>query len=75
MMDEHVNDVIESALARTNFTLIIVAKALSDSAFDRWSQKRNVLVVTEERCSLNGELGRGHPRLWSFEGLVEEMER
>jgi len=75
MADEHVNAEIESALERQNFSLIIIAKALSDVAFDRWSAKRKVHIVTEERCSLNGEIGPGHPTLFSFEGLIEGMNR
>ncbi len=36
-MDEHVNAVIENGLARTDFTLLIFAKLLSDAAWSRWS--------------------------------------
>lgn len=75
MADEHVNDVIEGAMARTNFTLIIISKSLPDQAFDRWSEKANAVIVTEERSALRGEIGPGHPTLWSFETIVEEMNR
>ena len=75
MGDGHVNDVIEGAMARSSFTLIIIAKSLSDEAFKVWSEKDNAVIVTEERCSLRGEVGPGHPRLWSFEAIVEEMNR
>lgn len=68
--DEHVNAVIEGALARTDFSVLIFTKALSDAAWTRWSEKRNVVVVTESRCALKGEVGPGHPELWNFEHLA-----
>lgn len=71
--DEHVNVVIESALARTDFTVLIFAKALSEIAWARWSTKTNVIIVTEARCSLKGTIGPGHIDLWSFERLVKEV--
>ena len=71
--DEHVNAVIEAALARTDFTLLIFAKALEKAAWSRWSAKANVIVVTESQCSLKGQTGAGHPDLWSFERLVKEV--
>ena len=52
--DEHVNAVIEAALARPDFTLLIFTKGMTDHAWNRWSKKPNVIVVTEDRCSLNG---------------------
>lgn len=67
--DEHVNAVIEAALARMDFTLLIFTKRLSNQAWGRWSKKPNVIVVTEDRCSLNGRTDRGHCDLWSFERL------
>lgn len=69
MEDEHVNALLESGLARTDFTLIILAKKLSDLAFNRWSSRSNVIIVTNERSSLNGVVGLGHDDLWSFERL------
>ena len=71
--DEHVNAVIETALARTDFTLLILTKALSNVAWDRWSVKSNVIVATEGRCSFRGEVGPGHSDLWNFERLCEEI--
>lgn len=71
--DEHVNAVIEAALARTDFTVLILTRALSDSAWARWSTKTNVIVVTETRCSLKGQVGPGHPDLWNFERLTKEV--
>ncbi len=71
--DEHVNAVIEAALARSDFTLLIFTKALSDTAWNRWSVKKNVVVVTEARCSLNGDVGPGHADLWRFERLCQEV--
>ncbi len=72
-LDEHVNDVIESALERPNFRLLILTKALGDEAWGRWSSKTNVIVATEARCSLEGGAGPGHPDLWSFERLSKEV--
>ncbi len=71
--DEHVNAVVEGALARTDFTVLIFTKALSDPAWTRWSAKTNAVVVTESRSALKGEVGPGHPDLWSFERLAKEV--
>jgi len=71
--DEHVNAVIEAALARTDFTVLIFTKALGVTAWTRWSPKTNVIVVTETQCSLKGTTGPGHANLWSFEGLAKEV--
>lgn len=71
--DEHVNAVIEAALVRTDFTLLIFTKALSNASWERWSVKDSVIVVTEARCSLKGEVGPGHPNLWRFEKLCKEV--
>lgn len=71
--DEHVNAVIEAALARSDFTLLIFAKALSDTAWARWSVKTNTVIVTETRCSLKSSTGPGHPELWRFERLCKEV--
>ncbi len=75
MADEHVNTEIESALVRSNFTLIVIAKELSDTVFKKWSSKRRVHIITEHRSSLNGEAGPGHPSLSSFEGFIEGMNQ
>lgn len=71
--DEHVNTLIESALARTAFTVLIFAKALSDTSWYRWSQKDNVIIVTEDRCDLKAEIGAGHADLWKFENLSQRV--
>lgn len=71
--DEHVNAIIEAALARTDFTVLIFTKALSPPAWARWSPKTNAIVVTETQCSLKGATGLGHPDLWSFERLAKEV--
>lgn len=71
--DEHVNTLIESALARTDFTVLIFTRALSDEAWGRWSPKTNVIIVTESRCAIKGETGAGHPNLWNFEHLSERV--
>lgn len=73
--DEHVNDVIEAALRRSDFTLLLFARSLSDVAFTRWSSWRNAIVVTQDRCSLKGYIGPGHPDLWSFERIAREVNR
>lgn len=71
--DEHVNTIVESALSRTDFTVLIFTKALSDPVWARWSVKTNAIVVTEDRCSLKGQIGAGHSDLWSFERLAKEV--
>ena len=72
-LDEHVNDVIDSALSRSDFRLLIFAKALSDTAWARWSAKANSIVVTESRCSIEGTIGTGHADLWKFEVLAKKV--
>ena len=71
--DEHVNAVIEAALARRDFTLLIFTKEMSDAAWDRWSAKSDAVVVTKTRCSLKGTVGPGHEDLWRFERLCKEV--
>jgi len=71
--DEHVNAVIENALARPDFTVLIFTKELSDTAWTRWSTKSNVIVVSEKRCSLKGNVGDGHCDLWSFQRIAKEV--
>lgn len=72
-VDEHVNILIENALARTDFTVLIFTKELSEGAWTRWSPKNNVIIVTEDRCALKGEIGPGHPDLWKFEHLSQRI--
>lgn len=71
--DEHVNAVIEPALARTDFTVLIFTKALSKTSWARWGSKTNMIIVTEKQCSLKGKPGPGHSDLWSFERLAKEV--
>lgn len=71
--DEHVNAVIEAAIGRTDFTVLIFARALSDAAWRRWSVKPNAVIVTQDRCALKGKTGPGHADLWSFERLAKEV--
>jgi hypothetical protein len=71
--DEHVNAVIEAALVRPDFTLLVFTRALSETAWSRWSIKANAVVVTEARCSLKGTVGPGHTDLWRFERLSKEV--
>ena len=71
--DEHVNAVIENAMARTDFTVLIFTKELSDAAWSRWSAKSNVIVVTKKRCALKGNVGDGHCDLWNFQRIAKEV--
>ena len=71
--DGHVNAAISPALARSHFTLIILAKVLTDDVFERWSAYPNVIIVTETRSSLYREKGPGIPDKWAFEWLAKEM--
>jgi hypothetical protein len=73
LRDEHLNAVIDNAIARTNFTLLVFAKDLTPDVFERWSVKSNVIIVTSTQCSLKGEIGPGHPDLWSFETLSKRI--
>ena len=73
LRDEHVNAIIENALARGNFTLLAFAHSLTPEVFARWSGKKNVVIVTNSQCALNGEIGPGHPVLWSFEELTRRV--
>jgi len=73
LQDEHVNSVIENALAGHHFTLLVFAKDLADAVFDRWASKPNVIIVTADRCSLYSDCGPGHSDLWRFEKLCTEV--
>jgi hypothetical protein len=72
-LDEHVNPVIESALGRSDFSLLILTRELTDTVWARWSPKANVVVVTESRCAIKGEIGPGHRDLWKFERVAKEV--
>jgi hypothetical protein len=71
--DGHVNAVIDAALQREHFTLVILARALSDEAFNKYAVNPHVILVTEGRSSLYGEQGAGLAREWSFEWLSGEV--
>lgn len=73
LRDEHLNAIIENALARGSFTFLAFAQALTPDVFARWSGKTNVILVTSIQCSLNGEVGPGHPDLWDFETLSKTV--
>jgi hypothetical protein len=73
LRDEHLNAVIENALARSNFSLLAFSQTLTPEVFARWSTKKNVTIVTDSQCSLSGEIGPGHPDLWRFEELTERV--
>lgn len=71
--DEHVNAIVNPALARRNFTLVVLAKSLPDRSFKSLLAHDNVLVATETRSSLYGEEGPGMVDAWSFEWLTREV--
>lgn len=71
--DGHVNAVIDAALQRKHFTLVILARVLSDEAFNKYAVNPRVILVTKGRSSLYGEQGAGLVREWSFEWLSGEV--
>lgn len=73
LRDEHINAIMENALARGNFTVLAFAHSLTPEVFARWSSKKNIIVVTSSKCALYGEIGPGHPELWSFEELTRRV--
>lgn len=73
MGDGHVNAVVDAALARRDFTLVVLSQSLSDSAFGRLAALTNAVVVTESRSALYAEVGPGFPDQWSFEWLASEV--
>ena len=75
MADEHINAVIEQACARDNFTLIIITKVITQSVFNQWSGKKNVIIITEDKSALYGQTGEGVANLSSFEGFLEELNQ
>ena len=72
MRDQHVNDVIVNAVCRNDFSLLIFARSLTDDVFQFWSPKENVMIVTNERCSLWGDEGPGHIDLWDFTAICRK---
>lgn len=73
MGDGHVNAVVQSALSRRHFTLVILAKTLSEDTFRRWREFQNTVIVTEASSSLYGEEGPGLQDAWAFEWLAKEV--
>lgn len=73
LRDEHVNAVIDNALGRSDLMFLVFSRSLTDKVFSEWSQKPNVIIVTENRSSLYGVTGPGHSDLWSFERLSGEV--
>lgn len=71
--DGHVNAVVDAALQREHFTLIVLARGLSDTAFRKYADSRRAIVLTEARSSLYGEKGAGVADVWSFEWLSQEV--
>jgi hypothetical protein len=75
MRDEHVNVILEIALSRRDFTMIILSKALETSIFERWSRSKQVVIVTDEASSLYGETGPGLPDAADFESFLVEINQ
>jgi hypothetical protein len=75
MRDAHVNAIIEAACARTDFTLLVLARVLGDDEFDCWRKCRQAIIVTEGRTAFYGEEGPGVPDVWSFEWLANEVNK
>jgi len=73
--DSHVNPILEAALRRRDFTMLIFARGLTDATFDRWKAFGNVIIATEHRCALYREEGPGIADIWSFEWLAQEVNR
>ena len=73
LRDEHLNAVIDNAMARNDFTLLVFAQYLAPEVFERWSVKTNAIIVTSTQCSLNGEVGPGPSNRWSFETLSKRI--
>lgn len=71
--DGHVNAMLDAALQREHFTLIVLTRALSDQAFNKYAASAKALVVSETRSSLYGEQGPGLANAWSFEWLSKEV--
>jgi len=75
MRDAHVNAILEAACARTDFTLVVLARVLGDREFVHWSRVRQAIIATEARSALYGEEGPGVPDVWSFEWLANEVNK
>jgi len=73
--DTHVNPILESALVRSDFTMLILARDLPNATVDHWKAFANVIIATERRCVLYKEEGPGIPEIWSFEWLAEEVNK
>lgn len=73
--DTHVNPILEAALGRPNFTMLILARNLPEGTFNHWKTFENVIVATEQRCALYREEGPGIPEIWSFEWLAQEVNK
>lgn len=73
MRDQHVNDVLDNATARSDFTLLIFAKKIDDVSFRTWGGRGNTIIVTESRCSLYGQEGPGHTSGWDFRTICGEV--
>ena len=75
LADTHVNPILEAALVRPDFTMLVLARDLQDTTFDHWKTFENVILATERRCALYREEGPGIPEIWSFEWLAQEVNR
>ena len=69
------NPILEAALTRPDFTMLILARSLPEEILDHWKTRQNVVIVTEQRCALYGEEGPGIADVWSFEWLAQEVNK
>ena len=70
--DTHVNPILEGALARPDFTMLVLSRDLPTATFDYWKTFKHVILASERRCALYGDEGPGIPEIWSFEWLAQE---
>jgi SIR2-like domain len=75
MGDGHVNAVIQAALARRDFTLVVLARSLKDSVFESLASGARTIVITESRSALYGESGEGFHEEWGFNWLASEVHK
>ena len=73
--DTHVNPILEAALVRRDFTMLVLARDLPDATFDHWKTFANVIIATERKSVLYREVGPGLPEVWSFKWLAQEVSR
>ena len=72
MRDEHVNVILEHALSRPDFSMVILSSGLEPAILKRWIRYNQVVIVTANTSSLGGETGPGLPGLADFESFLVE---